>query len=68
MSRLVSHSNGRVSVSVPLGVPVVTTINSSWCPSVPVVFVLTAIHFIDTVTLSNLTPTRAQNNLCSMNS
>jgi hypothetical protein len=68
MSRLVSHSNSRVSVSVSVGVPVITTIDCSWCPSVPVVLALTAIDFIDTLTLSNLPTTRAQNDLCSMNS
>jgi hypothetical protein len=37
VSRLLSHSDGGVSVSVPLCVPVVTTLESSSCPSVPVV-------------------------------
>jgi hypothetical protein len=68
MTSLVAQSNGHVSVSVPVGVSVITTIVSSWCPSVPVVLALTVIPFVDTLTPSKLQTTRAQNTFCSMNS
>jgi hypothetical protein len=68
VSRLAFHSSDRVSVSVPLDVLVLTTMGSSRCLSVPVVFVPPVIHFINALMPSNSLITRSQNNPCGMNS